>query len=111
MPRKSSQQTLTRVRQTVWDTLKAEALFHVVDVMGLDTNQDTSQLSATSVTAQVLKSLARAPSMPNAQGQARRNQPSTDRPVHHINSNDTGKEQSPAGIVHVHSVTPLLPES
>ena len=57
------------------------------------------------------KSLARAPSTPNAQGQTRRNQPSTDRPVHHIDSNDTGKEQSPADIVHVHSVTPSLPES
>ena len=52
----------------------------------------------------------RAPGMPNTQGQARRNQSNTERPVHHIDSNDTRKE-SPVDIVHVHSVTPSLPES
>ena len=31
--------------------------------------------------------------------------------MHHIDSNDTGKEQSPVDIVHVHSVAPSLPES
>ena len=31
--------------------------------------------------------------------------------MHHIDSNNVAKEQSPADIVHVHSVTPSLPES
>ena len=53
----------------------------------------------------------RAPGTPNTQGQTRRNQSKTDRPVHHIDSNDAGKEQSPVDIVHVHSVAPSIPES
>ena len=36
--------------------------------------------------------------MRNTQGQARKNQLSTDRPVHHIDSNNIEKEQSPADI-------------
>ena len=119
MPKKSRQQTPTRFQQIVWDTLKAEALSPAVDVWDLDTNQlsvNTSQLSAISVTAQVIwpKPASRRVWQEHLVRQThkvKQGETSQAQTGLCIDSKNVEKEPSPADIVHVHSVTPSLPES
>ena len=106
---------MTRVQQMAWDNATACSRCLGIGHKPAECRFKSAKCNKCHRTGHLAKACKsktpRAPGTPNTQGQTRRNQSNTDRPVHHIDSNDTGKEQSPVDIVHVHSVAPSIPES